>query len=363
MNYKLHLLYVNRPDLLRDALDSVKEVFAGRIHVWHSGPPAPFAMDGVQFHMLPPMPFSSAFNHLMRASWDDDLMFWMHNDAIAYGNSSRRLLEMAEQVWNEHPRWSYLCAAHDTMCAYNMKCVRCVGFVDQMFWAYTSDPDWFCRAFHAGWPAIESGLGAVSEYEPDYICHRGGRSNTIKADKLHDHQTQYRVRFDKEYYQFKWGGMPNAEKYFYPFDALPVTWLLENAPDEVRANDGSETVTAQIYAINEWILRMQPQHGAAVGGSKRFDYLFKSLMAGSTLEAADSQNIVATNHFDMVHINERLSVNNMRSIAANGINCLFINDSHKQPLQSIGTNYHLIEPYGFQRDDHRLMVALKKGLQ
>ncbi len=157
--------------------------------------------------------------------------------------------------------------------------------------------------------------------------------------------------------------MPNAEKYFYPFDALPVTWLLENAPDEVRANDGSETVTAQIYAINEWILRMQPQHGAAVGGSKRFDYLFKSLMAGSTLEAADSQNIVATNHFDMVHINERLSVNNMRSIAANGINCLFINDSHKQPLQSIGTNYHLIEPYGFQRDDHRLMVALKKGLQ
>ena len=63
MNYKLNLLYVNRPDLLRDALESVKEVFAGRIHVWHSGPPAPFAMDGVEFHMLPPMPFSSAFNH------------------------------------------------------------------------------------------------------------------------------------------------------------------------------------------------------------------------------------------------------------------------------------------------------------
>ncbi len=142
-----------------------------------------------------------------------------------------------------------------------------------------------------------------------------------------------------------------------------MTWLLENAPNEAIGNDGMETVTAQIYTMNEWILRMQSQDCAVVGQSKRFDYLFKSLIANSTIEAADPQNIAATDRFDMVYINEKLSANDMRVIAANGINCMFINDSHAQPLESISANYHLIEPYGFQRDDHRLMVALKKGLQ
>lgn len=209
MKYKLHIPFVNRADLLRDAVESVRAI--GNIHVWSDGVKSPPILD-VTHHELPPIPFTGVMNFLVRESWNDDVMFFMHNDGFAKRGVAQQLLEFTEQAVARDERFGAIFTHYDVLCVFNMKAVRDIGYWDTMFFQYTSDVDYYYRLRVAGWHELQT-LGEGVE-------HRNDASNTNKADPIFNHRTQFRARngFDYLYYAFKWGGETGKETFRRPFE-------------------------------------------------------------------------------------------------------------------------------------------------
>jgi hypothetical protein len=232
MKYKLHIAYANRPDLAREAAESARDI--GNIHLWPNGenpeltglPP-----HIVEEHILPPLAPVSVINMMIQSSWDDDIMFWMHNDGWARPGVAKRLLRFVTDLHNSDRKWGVVWTLYDVLCCFNMKMVREVGYWDPMFFQYTGDMDYYHRIRRAGWDIVEFGPGVVhrdgSSTDPN--VGEGGVSRldamrsgsiTVKTDKQLRLRTEFREqsRFDKDYYKFKWGGLPEKEVFKKPFE-------------------------------------------------------------------------------------------------------------------------------------------------
>jgi hypothetical protein len=203
MNYKLHIPFINREDLLRDAVESTRAI--GNVHVWAgAGLPSP-DIAGVTHHRLPPMSAVDTINMMIQSSWDDDVMFWAHNDCFAHPGVAEGFLAYVQTLDGQ---WGLCETLYDVLCAFNMKAVREVGYWDPMFFQYTADPDYYYRLKVAGYRTAQFPNGRDGRVE-----HRG--SMTVRSDKLFNHRVQFRERtkFDKAYYALKWGGLPGGERF------------------------------------------------------------------------------------------------------------------------------------------------------
>ncbi len=208
MRYRLHIPFVNRPDLLVDAVESMRDI--GNITVWGDGVIPPI-IAGVITRLLPPLSFTCVMNMMIQASWDDDVMMFAHNDGIAGKGAAKRFLDFVKLTRADRPDWGVIFTCYDVLAAFNMDAVRDVGYFDPMFFQYTADVDYYYRIRAAGWTTIDM---------PDHgIQHRNNASNTIKADPLFNRVTQWResTNFDKSYYREKWGGIIGSEAYKRPF--------------------------------------------------------------------------------------------------------------------------------------------------
>lgn len=205
MNYKLHIPFVNRVDLLEQAVLSVRDI--GNIHVWLDGVGAP-NIRNVTFHWLPPLPFTSVMNLMIQSSINtmDDIMFFMHNDGLALNNADRKLLKAAVTKHLKGEHWGAIFTTYDVLCAFNVAALKDVGYWDTMFLQYTGDVDYYHRLRSAGW--------TIDQIKCE-VLHQNDASNTVKADPLLNARTQWREQtgFDKSYYQWKFGGMPGEEKH------------------------------------------------------------------------------------------------------------------------------------------------------
>lgn len=230
ISYKLHMAYANREDLAREACASVERI--GNIHLWPNGDDADQLgciphVDKV--HWMPPMAPVSLINCMIKESWNDDVMFWMHNDALALPGVAHRIVERVHElalVERVHElalspkRWGALFTCYDVLCCFNMRCVREIGYWDPMFFQYTADVEYYHRMRKAGWSIEEFGPGVVHRVgtlKPSDSADNG--SATVRSDPLFNYRTQWReaTRFDKEYYRLKWGGLPGEETYERPF--------------------------------------------------------------------------------------------------------------------------------------------------
>lgn len=213
MKYKLHIPFGSRLDLVEEAVSSARDI--GNIHLWASGIDAPKDIPDVTIHEPGLVTIVSLINMCLKSSWDDDVMFLMHNDAFAKPGAAKKMLEFTENAFNTDPKWGMVFSHYDVLCAFNMKAVHEVGVWDTMYFQYRADVDYYHGLKKAGWHELNSGLN-------DEIIHHG--STSIKSDPLFNHRTQFRNRrdFDSQYYNFKWGGPPGAEKYQKPFqDFVP----------------------------------------------------------------------------------------------------------------------------------------------
>jgi len=209
VKYKLHIPFVNREDLLREAIESVRDI--GYIHLWADGVPCP-AVPYVTPHELPPIPYTAVQNFMIRESWDDDVMFFMHNDGLAKPGVAKDFLAFIGNASGGRSRWCACFTHYDVLCAFNMAAVREIGYWDTMFFQYTSDVDYYHRFKVANWPWLN--------FDGDGVLHQNDASNTNKADPLFNHRTQFRARdgFDHRYYALKWGGETGKEKFSRPFE-------------------------------------------------------------------------------------------------------------------------------------------------
>jgi hypothetical protein len=207
MRYKLHMAYANRDDLALEAAASVEAI--GHIHVWPNGENA----DNLQIprceavHWMPPMAPVSLINCMIKESWNDDVMFWMHNDALAKPGADDALLERVEELHASDKRWGVVFTCYDALCCFNMKMVRDVGYWDHFFFQYVSDVDFYRRMALKGW--------SEEYYLRDAIEHRGSAS--IKADPLLNHRAQFGIERARAYYAQKWGGEQGRETFTTPF--------------------------------------------------------------------------------------------------------------------------------------------------
>lgn len=211
MKHKLHFAYANREDLLKEAVESARDI--GHIHLWPNNGAKPVDdITDVTYHQLPDMAPVGVINMMIQSSWDDDVMFWMHNDGLAKPGIADDFKHFVLGIHEHHKSdWGVIFSLYDILCAFNMKAVRAVGYWDPMFFQYTADMDYYHRLTAAGFPSIQYGPGR------DGVEHRG--SMTVRSNHLFNHITQWRegTRFDKKYYAMKWGGDCSNEKFARPF--------------------------------------------------------------------------------------------------------------------------------------------------
>lgn len=214
MLYKLHMAYSSRDDMALDASQTVKAI--GRLHVWPNGDNATSLLvpSDATVHVMPPMAPVSLINCMIRESWNDDVMFWMHNDAFAKPGVAERLFVHVHELHTSGKRWGAVFTHYDVLSVFNMAAIRDVGYWDAMFFQYTADVEYYGRMRAAGWEIDESHFGK------DDVEHRHG-SITVQTDPTFNLRTQWRERtlFDKNYHMLKWGSFPGQPfKFSKPFD-------------------------------------------------------------------------------------------------------------------------------------------------
>lgn len=207
MKYKIHIPFGSSEELLRQAVESVRDI--GNIHVWGNGCAVP-DIPAITAHTPGLVSTVSLINMCIQESWNDDVMMIIHDDARAKEHTARRFLECVRHNFNMTERWGAVFSHYDVLMALNMTAVRDVGWWDTMFFQYTSDVDYYHRLRTNHWPILDSGLG-------DGVEHFG--SSVVRTNKLFGHRTAFRngTQFDYQYYAFKWGGIPGKETFSHPF--------------------------------------------------------------------------------------------------------------------------------------------------
>lgn len=210
MTHKLHIAFANRPDMVADAVESVRDI--GNIHLWPNNGAEDPCIPGTTVHQLPVISAVDTINLMIQSSWDDDVMFWAHNDAYAKPGAAAELLRTVEEC---DQQWGAIFTHYDVLCAFNMKCIRDVGYWDPMFFQYTADIDYYRRIKMAGWPILSMKRGI------EKVEHRHG-SITVQSDEHYNMRVQWRqgTGFDHEYYKRKWGGPQGHEKFMVPFNGV-----------------------------------------------------------------------------------------------------------------------------------------------
>ncbi len=236
MKYKLHIPYVNRVDLLEDAVKSARDI--GHIHTWANGRPF-YLLDGVEkHHRLGLMSYTSMMNHFIQFSVDqgDDVMYMMHNDVFLDPGVAARFRDFVELAFITDQEWGVCFSKYDLLCAYNVKAMVATGWWDVMWMMYTSDNDYFHRLKIGGWRQLEAGGEGVHHRYADPAKHEVKQaldrtvdgvhvpnpdtgSSTLRNDPDLARKIKWRTTndFDGAYYRFKWGDNPGHEVYDKPF--------------------------------------------------------------------------------------------------------------------------------------------------
>ena len=218
MRYLLGIPYVNRPDLLRLAVNSVQPRWdhafivdnseggeiSRRRKLW--------PIKVIRVPRLAPLTFSQTMNYLQntaRARKCEACLF-MHNDAEAHPGTAERFLAVIAEALRAQRPWGAAFTNYDTLAAFNMQAVRETGPWDINLPQYYSDNDYYRRLRLAGFEIIETGLE---------VTHHNEASSTIKSDAKRAFLNSVTFPLYAEYYRQKWGGDPGSEQFIQPFNS------------------------------------------------------------------------------------------------------------------------------------------------
>ena len=215
MKYILGIPYVNRPDLLRKAVDSVKLFWPDTLVIDNSPqrelntgrvlPP-----DIKIYQPSVPLTFSQTMNLLQILAEEQhcDVFLFMHNDAEAQPGTPEAFLSMIQSLMNDKKKkWGVMFTHYDTLAAFNMEAIRVVGRWDTALPWYFSDNDYYRRLRLAGYEPVDSNLAVVHH-----------ASSTIKSNESLSLKNSVTFSLYQQYYQTKWGGPTGKEKFQTPFN-------------------------------------------------------------------------------------------------------------------------------------------------
>ncbi len=215
MKYVTVIPCVNRIDLLREAIDSIKSFWGTLVLIDNTGnkelTTQNFGKDFPIVEPIVPLTFSQTMNAVMRIAFEKacDFYITMHNDALADGGTPEQLLALIQQLFEIKRNWGVVFTHYDALCAFNTEAVRTVGQWDTILPQYFADNDYYRRVRMKGYETVDSGLT---------VFHQNEGSNTIKADLLLRISNSITFNLYKQYYAWKWGGEPGREQYTVPFN-------------------------------------------------------------------------------------------------------------------------------------------------
>lgn len=217
MKYLFGIPYVNRPDLLRRAVDSVRSLWPHAV-ILDNSDTAELGRDSASWP-IPirraaagvPLSFSQSMNHLLALAAESDCaaLLFMHNDAEAAEGTPEALLREVERAEAAGRNWGVAFTNYDTLAAIRLKAANRIGPWDTNLPQYFADNDYYRRLRLAGWEAIETKLP---------VLHHNDASSTIKSDPRRNFLNGVTFPLYAEYYRRKWGGEPGGEKFTQPFD-------------------------------------------------------------------------------------------------------------------------------------------------
>jgi len=202
--------YVNRPDLLRRAVESVpRKLSYSPIIINNSGQRLPVEVDRYD-HMEPPVPltFSQTQNWMLKIASQRAVPFYffLHSDAIP-GDDTLDLLFQKALALEASQRWGAIFTAYDSLAAFNTEAMTAVGGWDTLFTWYASDCDMYRRLRLAGYPTVESNLP---------VFHQA--SQTLNSDPEVKRRVDVEFPLREQIYLKKWGGKPGFETFETPWN-------------------------------------------------------------------------------------------------------------------------------------------------
>lgn len=233
MKYIIGIPYVNRPDLLEQAVRSIEPFWPHTVIIDNSESRDLCGHELASLVQIyePPVPltFTQSMNYIIRLAEDRncDVWMYMHSDAEAHKGTPEAFLSIIETIELEGRQWGVLYTLYNTLAAYSMKAQKVIGCFDTVIRDYFADNDYYYRMKLAGFECINTPLR-------DKMTHHNNGSSSIKFDKNLALRNSITYPQAEIYYQLKWGGNPGNEKFKTPFNAdepLPssqVTWNVHN---------------------------------------------------------------------------------------------------------------------------------------
>jgi len=224
MRYIVGIPYVNRIDLLQDAIESIELYWDNLVLIDNSSSKElarqNFAKDFLIIEPIVPLTFSQSQNAFISIANEKacDVYMYMHSDAVAVEGTPKKLLELTQQLFETKRNWGAVftnCGVQpaqnlDTLAAYNMEAIRDVGRYDTVIHDYFSDCDYYRRMALKSYELIHSDLRVI---------HQNGGSNAINSDYMLKFINNKTYGLYRHYYMAKWGGEPGKEQFTVPFSA------------------------------------------------------------------------------------------------------------------------------------------------
>ncbi|AJY74191.1 glycosyltransferase family 2 protein [Paenibacillus beijingensis] len=216
MKYFACIGYVNRQDLLRNAILSVQPYWPHLMIIDNSEGRDLRNADWLKSYATvyePPVPFNfcQMMNYLQKlgAQRDCDFVLFMHNDAEPQPNVAQYFLDMIKMYQSSGRKWGVAYTAYDILVAFNIEAAKAVGPWDTNLPSYYTDCDYYWRMKHSPYEIIETGLP---------VTHHNGGGTTHKSDSYKGKVNECTFKLYEQFYITKWGGTWYAEKYPTPFN-------------------------------------------------------------------------------------------------------------------------------------------------
>ena len=214
-DFYVYMRVENRFDLLRKAVDSIKEFWPLLTVVDNSPAGIGRHLPCVIIRPTVPLTFTQSHNWWFKDAKARGAKFiiWMHTDAEAVDGGHLKLLELARKYTAEGRKWGLIWTNYDSLSAVNLDMIDAVGGYDTAFAKYGCDCDLNRRIRLAGWETIDTDI---------HTNHVG--SQTIKSDRIYEFINNKTFDLYMEYYTRKHGGPIDHETFDHPFNQPWMSW-------------------------------------------------------------------------------------------------------------------------------------------
>lgn len=230
-----------------------------------------------------------------------DVLIMMHSDIeVTNEEKLKEFLEFTESKFKDKQiDWGVIFSTYDSLAAFNMDTCDVIGSWDQNITHYPIDVDYYHRMRKYGFQIFNFGGDWVKHYP----------SATIRKNLMMDHVNLIHTNHcNNVYYEKKWGGCRDQEKYLFPFNGQDLnkqylkmisdpmySRLMTSSPSTEGGFICDQTENgrlSQFSLVLNILNATKPKHIIETGTHKYlFSYFLSNFIEGFKLDTFDHSDI------------------------------------------------------------------------